>query len=738
MNAYLTLIKIDVRLAFRQRIVLFFSYLMPFAFFIIFAQVFKANQGGAILQVIAMVTVLGIIGNGLFGAGIRAAQERDLNILRRYKVAPISPLPLLVASSVTGLVVYLPFLVSMFALAVLRYGMPVPKNLGQLLVFTMLGLLAIRSLGLIVASVANSMQESGILVQVIYMIMLFLSGATFPTAMFPNWLLATVQFIPSTWVMTGIQGLLLKNESLATNWQAVLAMILTTVLGLFLCVKLFRWEKEEKVRPAAKLWVLAVLLPFAVLGTWQTQSKENVRKIKVINRDLARSRTMLIRNARIFVGDGRVIENGAVLVKAGKIAEVYDGNIPDPKDVSAEPVEAAGKTILPGLIDAHVHLGGPGGFYEDWKDYASGKILQRNLAAYLYSGVTAVRSAGDELDPALDARSLVATGEKQGADLFLVGPLFTASGGHGTEIARYVPENYRAQMQAQLTRTPKSAEEAKQQVDTLKKAGVDGIKAVLEAGMGASGFTRMDTGVFDAIAAEAHADKLPIIVHTGDEKDVEDALRAHVNGIEHGSFRRLIPDADFAAMVKQGVTYDPTLSFAEGARDFIAGKPELINRPLVQQVAPRSLINGTKSALTSPSMMAARRGMAQAGVSLDIARGNLMRAYHAGVMLITGSDAGNTLVFHGPSVQRELELWVDAGIPAAVALQAATLNAARALKADDRIGSIVKGKDATLLVVDGNPLQDIHATEAISFVLLKGERVNRGDLQNSSDLLKQE
>src|SRR5205085_1269550 len=125
---------------------------------------------------------------------------------------------------------------------------------------------------------------------------------------------------------------------------------------LLLCVKLFRWEKEEKMRPAAKLWVLAVLLPFVVLGSWQAHAKDNVRKSKILERELDRSRTTLIRNARIFVGNGKVIENGAVLVRNGIIAEVYDGNIPDPKDLSASITEAAGKTILPGLIDTHVHL----------------------------------------------------------------------------------------------------------------------------------------------------------------------------------------------------------------------------------------------------------------------------------------------------------------------------------------------------------------------------------------------
>jgi len=728
MNAYLTLIRIDIRLAFRQRVVIFFSYLMPLAFFFIFAQAFHAEQGGLILQVVAMVTVIGILGNGLFGAGIRAAQEREQNILRRYKVAPITPLPLLVASSVTSLVIYMPYVVLMLALSKWRYGMVMPRHMVAVLVFIVLGLLAVRSIGLIVASVANSMQESNILVQIIYMAMLFLSGATFPTAMFPNWLLTTIQFIPSTWLMTGMQGMMLRNETLMANWQSAGAMVLTTAVGLFLSVKLFRWEKEEKMRPAAKLWLLAVLLPFVLLGTWQAHAKDNVSKIRIIGRDFARSRTMLIRNARIFTGAGKVIENGAVLVKSGKVAEVYEGNSPDPKSLNAEPVEAAGKTILPGLIDTHVHLDGPGGFYDDWKDYASAKIMQRNLAAYLYSGVTAVRSAGDQLDRALETRTLVNGGERLGAEFFLVGPLFTAAGGHGTEILRNLPASMRDQAQGQLTRLPKSAEEARQQVDALKMAGVDGIKAVLEGGAGGSVFNRLDVQIFNAIAAQAHADKLPIVVHTGDARDVEDALRAHVDGIEHGSFRVRIPDEDFEAMAKQGIAYDPTLSVAEGVREFAEGKPELLNRSLVQQVGPPALLTGTRNALAAPALMAMRKGLAQSSISLDVARDNLLRAYRHGVILVAGSDAGNVFVFHGPTIQHELQLWVDAGVPVQVALNAATLNAAKALRADGRIGSIEKGKDATMLVVDGNPLQDISATEAISFVMLKGERVDRAEL----------
>lgn len=728
MKPYLALLRNDVRLAYRQKTVIFFNYLMPLMFFFLFAQVNHAERGGVIVQVVTMVLVIGILGNGLFGAGMRAVQDRETNILRRYKVAPISPLPLLVASTVTGLLVYLPLLLIILVLAHTRYGMAIPEHPVTLVLFVLLGVVAIRSIGLIISSVVNSVQESNILIQVIYMSMLFLSGTTFPVSMFPGWLLIVSQFIPSTHLVSGLQGIMMQNESLATNWQAVGALGLTTALGLLLCVKLFRWEKEEKIRPAAKLWVIAVLMPFMVVGTWQAYAKDNVKKSRIIDRELSRSRTLLIRNARIFIGDGKLIENGAVLVKNGKIDEVYDGNIPSPESVNAEPIEAAGKTILPGLIDSHVHMAASGGFLEDWSKYDATKAMTRNLAAYLYSGVTAVKSVGDPVDMALGIRTLVNSGEKLGAEFFLVGPLFTTPGGHGTEILRDLPDNIRESANAQFLRLPKTAAEAKEQVDALKGQKVDGIKAIMESGAGGRVFNRLDPQLLNAIAAAAHADGLPIVVHTGDARDVADALAAGVNGIEHGSFRQRIPDSDFATMAKTGVTYDPTLSVGEAFPQYAAGKLDLLNRSLVQQVVPKELLAGTRKMIMSPAAAASRKSVGDYPIDMDVARDNLLRAWKAGVTLITGSDAGNMLVFHGPTVQHEIELWVEAGIPVPVALQAATLNSARALGAGQRFGSVEKGKDATLLVVDGNPLQDIRATEAISFVIFKGERINRAEL----------
>jgi imidazolonepropionase-like amidohydrolase len=181
-------------------------------------------------------------------------------------------------------------------------------------------------------------------------------------------------------------------------------------------------------------------------------------------------------------------------------------------------------------------------------------------------------------------------------------------------------------------------------------------------------------------------------------------------------------------MAEQGTFYDPTLSVAEAFKDFAAGKIALLKRSLVQQVGPPDLLQGTEDALASKETESMRAALALYPIDMRVAIDNLKRALQHGVLLVTGSDAGNYLVIHGPTVQHELQLWVQAGIPPAVALEAATFNAARLLRAEKRIGSLQAGNDADLLVVDGNPLDDITATERISLVVLKGERVDRNEL----------
>lgn len=725
MKVYLALFRSNLRLTLRDRSVIFFNFLFPFVFFFGMAEVFDTGKGAGIAYFVGTVLTMGILGNGLFGAGMRAVAERETNILRRFKVTPISPLPILVSAMAAGWLLYMPVVASLLAAAHFKYGMPFPRNWISLFAMASLGVCAFRAIGLILASVSNTAQEAMIATQLLYMPMLFLSGATVPSAVLPKWAQTAAEFMPASYLVKGFQGIFFRNQTLAANYKEAGALLLTIVLGMFLSVQLFRWEKEEKIRSRNKLWVLAVLGPFLAMGSFKAYNQEHVGHNQAMFRDLQRSATFLIRNTRIFTGDGKVIENGSVLVREGRIDGVFEGPGPDPNNPKIDVIEGAGKTLLPGLIDTHVHLATPGGVSSSPEDYDARKSMPRAAAALLYSGITAARSVGDGLDASKALRAQIADGSKLGAELFVCGPMFTTERGHGAEFVQHVPAAVRDNLKQQLLRLPKNPQQAREQVRDLKRQGADCVKAILEAGWGEGMlFDRLDLLIVRTVAEEARAQHLPLATHTGDARDVTDATEVGSTSIEHGSWRDEIPDAVLERMARQGVFFDPTLGVADAYRQFFSGRADALSSSLAQQVLSASLLKGTRELIASGSASnPAKAALFQS--AFVRANTELVRAWKAGVPLAIGSDAGNPLVFHGQSLHRELQLWVAAGIPPAVALQAATLNAARLLGAEKRFGAIRAGLEANLLLVDGNPLEDITATERISQVVFKGERIRR-------------
>jgi ABC-type multidrug transport system permease subunit len=407
MKPYIAYTLNTLRLTGRERIVIFFNYLFPLVFLI--------GLGGLMgpVPVFALVLTLNILGTGFFGAGMRATMDREAGILRRFKVAPITPGPILVASMVAGWVVFVPAVVVFLAILTLRYNMPLPPNLFSLFVFLSIAVIAFRSMGMIVASVVNSMQESQIIVQLLYLPMLLLSGATIPLTVMPDWLQAVAQFFPSNYLNLGMQGILLRRESLVQNWQAVAALIATALVCFFVSLKLFRWEKEDRLKASAKLWVVAALLPFVVAGAWQVHDRGNLRKVQILAHQARRNATWLVRDARIFTGD-RVIERGSLLLRNGVIERIYEGDSPSARELGAEGLPAAGKTVLPGLIDAEVVLAMNAGLAPSSpKDVSS--VAESALGAYLYCGVAGIGSVGlpPQIQKLIENRFV--SGEKLGA-----------------------------------------------------------------------------------------------------------------------------------------------------------------------------------------------------------------------------------------------------------------------------------------------------------------------------------
>lgn len=267
MKAYIALLRIDLLLTLRKPSVFFFNYAVPIASFFAFAELLHADRNPRIAaRIVATLLVVGAIANGFFGAGMRAVQEREADILRRFKAAPIGPLPILCASLASGVALYVPAAALVFALAHFIYGAPVPPSVGSLVVLMLLGVLAFRALGLIVASAVRGTQESQIFMQLLYVPMLLLSGATVPAANLPAWAVRVGRLTPSAALYTGFEGIFFRGEGAREVIAPAAALVVTTALGTFLSAKLFRWERDEPLKPAAKLWVALALLPFVVLG----------------------------------------------------------------------------------------------------------------------------------------------------------------------------------------------------------------------------------------------------------------------------------------------------------------------------------------------------------------------------------------------------------------------------------------------------------------------------------------
>ncbi len=586
LRAYAAYIKITLKLTLRDRVVLFFNFLMPLLFFVAFGEGMGAETSpGAMSQVLSLVLMFGVLGTGFFGGGIRATMDREAGILRRFKVAPITPAPLLVASMVTGWAVFLPSAVFFLLLARWRYGWNQPLNLLSLLIVVSAGVLAFRSMGLIIASVTNSMQESQILAQLLYMPMLLLSGAAVPLHILPDWLQRMAQFLPATHFYLGTQGILVRNETAWDNRSAVGAMLLTMAAGLWVSMKLFRWEKDEKVKPAAKLWLAAVMIPFFLIGAWQVRDKRNETKIRILERQSRRSQSWLVRDVRIFTGDGAVIERGGVLIRNSRIERVFDGAAPDPKEARAEPMEAGGRTLLPALIDSGVVLAGQDGREEL-------QNLERALEAYVYCGVGGLRASQDPSGLAAFARQKVASGEWLGPEILPAAP-------------------------------------------------------------------------------------------------------------------------------------GPVLSLS--AAQAAAGDLSLLRHDLAQQLFPAAYLQ---------SLAAMARTRKPVPDAFEQAVSALQQARQAGRLPSPASADGGWLRLHGPGLVHELELWVSAGIPARDALLAATSTAAERAGAGGRLGRVREGMEATLLVVDGNPLDDIRALGRIHSVFIRGERAARSDLASQNKNLK--
>lgn len=388
-----------------------------------------------------------------------------------------------------------------------------------------------------------------------------------------------------------------------------------------------------------------------------------------------------LRDVRVFDGE-RFIGRANVRVKDGLIEAIgADVEIPSGWEV----IEGQGRTLLPGLIDAHMHTWGE---------------ARRDALRF---GVTT------QLDMFSDHRQLAAAKRERAdlashgqADLWSAGTLATAAGGHGTQFGMAIP-------------TLAAPHEAAAWVAARRDEGSDFIKIVredLHVYTDARKLPTLDAATAAALIAAAHENGLRAVVHASAQAAARESLEGGADGLVH-VFQDAPADGAFVALAKaRGAFVVPTLTVIAG---FSGERSTLADDPRFAAWLSRE---------QRDSLAARMHGGAGDPEMLANAVESVRRLHAAGVPVLAGTDAPNPNTAHGASLHEEIARLASAGLGNTAALAAATSAPARAFGLDDR-GRIAPGLRADLVLVEGNPETDVAATGAIAFIWKNGRRVDR-------------
>jgi ABC-2 type transport system permease protein len=267
---------VRLKLLVRNRSAIFFSVIFPILFLYIYGFLFGRGDPEKVRFLMGPVMVLTILGSGFWGVGFQIVFFREKNILRRFRPAPVGAGPLLISGVVANWILQV-FVVGLeFALARLSFHVPWPQHPFELFVIGSLGLFAFAAIGTVVASLTNTMQETQVLCNLLWFAFMFLSGATVPLAQLPQAIQHVALFLPSFYLVYGIQSILFAGAALSSMIPEMVALVLTTLTGYVLGLKLFRWDTQMHLPWRDKVWALPAAVPFLALGVWANFFSERI------------------------------------------------------------------------------------------------------------------------------------------------------------------------------------------------------------------------------------------------------------------------------------------------------------------------------------------------------------------------------------------------------------------------------------------------------------------------------
>ena len=412
--------------------------------------------------------------------------------------------------------------------------------------------------------------------------------------------------------------------------------------------------------------------------------------------DAASPGAVAVTNATIIDGvggapiaDGVVVVEGDRIVGAGPAAQVA---VPD----GAAIVDAAGGAVMPGLADMHVHMvGGWDGVSTEMLGY------RRYLNALLHAGVTTVFDAGNVLPFIQQIRAEIEAGRLPGPRVYMAGPLVDGP------VPIWPP----------ITYFTFEASAMRRHAMQLAAADVDALK----------GYAGLDAEMVDSLVQAGADVGLPVIVDLGSRGDYAAAVEAGILARAHAPSGPLSDD-EIAAMVEHGTATISTLAVLESFARRRLRDLAFLEHPLIAATTPPWFLDALREHATRPLSDEEAAFTAAIEERLMTAMTNVKRLSDAGVPVVAGTDAPYPGVFQGEGIHRELELLVEAGLTPLQAITAATHDAARLMGADAEWGAIVPGMAADLLVVRGNPAEDIGATRDIVAVIQRGVVLDRSQL----------
>jgi imidazolonepropionase-like amidohydrolase len=395
----------------------------------------------------------------------------------------------------------------------------------------------------------------------------------------------------------------------------------------------------------------------------------------------------LLSGGQVFDGTGAEVADGDVVVEDGRIVDIGTGLDGD------ERVDVSGLTVLPGLIDCHVHVTVSGVLGDKGLHlpYSYGYFeAVRNLAATLDCGVTTVRDAGGA---DLGVRRAVEDGLIEGPRLRIAITILSQTGGHADG---WLPSGACAPLVPAHEGRPDGVvdgpEEMRKRAREIIRAGADVLKVCTSGGVLSPRddprHAHFRADELDALVAEATAAGLPVMAHAQATDGIKNAVRAGIRSIEHGIF---LDDEAIDMMLAAGTWLVPTL------------------------VAPAAVLEAVAAGVELPESV-----VVKAREVIDVHRESFTRAVAAGVRIAMGTDSG--VGPHGRNLE-ELALMAAGGMKPPAVLAAATSSAAELLGVADSVGTLTPGRRADLLLVSGDPYDFTDLRSRVHSVYQDGRRV---------------